>query len=255
VVESTYGDRLHDDSGALRVFAETIIRTAERGGVILIPSFAVDRTEIVLFHLRQLELERKIPILPIFVDSPMALAALRLYEAAISEGDRSLNPEVLGKPELLKPANLTEVRRVDDSMALNSRSGPMIIISASGMATGGRVLHHLSNRLPDARNAVILVGYQAEGTRGRSLVDGARSVKMLGRYVPVEAEVVNLPAFSVHADRAEILDWLAAAESRPEVVYIVHGDPAAAEALRSAVARELRMNAVVPRYLERVRLD
>ena len=255
VVESTYGDRLHDDSGALRVFAETIIRTAERGGVILIPSFAVDRTEIVLFHLRQLELERKIPILPIFVDSPMALAALRLYEAAISEGDRSLNPEVLGKPELLKPANLTEVRRVEDSMALNSRSGPMIIISASGMATGGRVLHHLSNRLPDARNAVILVGYQAEGTRGRSLVDGARSVKMLGRYVPVEAEVVNLPAFSVHADRAEILDWLAAAESRPEVVYIVHGDPAAAEALRSAVARELRMNAVVPRYLERVRLD
>ncbi len=140
-------------------------------------------------------------------------------------------------------------------MALNHLSGPMIIVAASGMATGGRVLHHLANRLPDERNIVLLVGYQAEGTRGRSLVDGAPSVKMLGRYIPVRAETVNVPAFSVHADQSEILHWLKRAEHEPQAVFIVHGDPAAAEALRETIVRELRWNAVVPHYLERVRLD
>jgi metallo-beta-lactamase family protein len=123
------------------------------------------------------------------------------------------------------------------------------------MATGGRVLHHLANRLPDERNTVILVGYQAEGTRGRSLLEGASSVKMIGRYIPVRAEVVNIPAFSVHADQPEILGWLKSAPAAPDVVYVVHGDPAAADALRTAIVRELHWNAVVPRYLERVRLD
>jgi metallo-beta-lactamase family protein len=255
VVESTYGDRRHDDAGAIELFADTIARTADRGGTIVIPSFAVDRTEVVLFHLRRLQVEGRIPRLPVYVDSPMALAALKQYEGAISESAPEISPEVAGKPEVLQPSHLTEVRTVQESIELNARAGPMIIISASGMATGGRVLHHLSNRLPDKRNTVILVGYQAEGTRGRSLLEGARSVKMLGRYVPVEAEVVNLPAFSVHADQREILDWLISAGSRPEVVYVVHGDPSAAEALRTAIVTELRWNAVVPRYLERVRLD
>lgn len=255
VVESTYGDRTHDDAGALKAFADAINRTAARGGVIVIPSFAVDRTEIILFHLRRLELEKRIPVLPIFVDSPMALAALRLYQDAISSADPAIRPEVAGQPQLLEPARLAEVRTVQESIALNREQSPMIIISASGMATGGRVLHHLANRLPDQRNTVILVGYQAEGTRGRSLLDGAPSVKMIGRYIPVRAEMVNLPAFSVHADRGEILDWLKRAPKPPEVVYVVHGDPAAAEALRAAIAQELRWNAVVPRYLERVRLD
>ncbi len=255
VVESTYGDRLHDDRGALRVFADAIVRTAARGGVIVIPSFAVDRTEVVLFHLRQLELEHRIPALPIYVDSPMALAALRIYQEAIVSGDSAINPEIVGKPEILRPANLAEIKSVDESIALNSQAGPMIIISASGMATGGRVLHHLANRLPEERNTVILVGYQAEGTRGRSLLDGARAVKMLGRYVSVGAEVVNIPAFSVHADQSEIVNWLRSALVPPEVIYLVHGDPAAAEALRERIARELRWHAVIPRYLERVRLD
>ena len=123
------------------------------------------------------------------------------------------------------------------------------------MATGGRVLHHLANRLLDQRNTVILVGYQAEGARGRSLLEGASSVKMIGRYVPVRAEIVNIPAFSVHADRAEIIDWLKSAAAVPEVVYLVHGYPAASEELRATIVRELGWNAVVPRYLERVRLD
>jgi metallo-beta-lactamase family protein len=255
VVESTYGDRLHDDSGALKTFAESIIRTTARGGVIVIPSFAVDRTEIILFHLRRLQLENRIPPVPVYVDSPMALAALKLYQDAIGAGDTAFKPEVVGRPELLEPGNLSEVRTVTESIALNRKQGPMIIISASGMATGGRVLHHLANRLSDERNTVMLVGYQAEGTRGRSLLDGAASVKMLGRYVPVRAEIVNIPAFSVHADRSEIIGWLKSAAAVPEVVYVVHGDPAAAEALRSTIVRELGWNVAVPRYLERVRLD
>jgi metallo-beta-lactamase family protein len=255
VVESTYGDRLHDDSSALNAFAEAIARTAAREGVIVIPSFAVDRTEIVLLYLRRLQLENKIPALPVYVDSPMALAALKLYQDAISSGDSAMRLEIVGKPDILEPSNLTEVKTVEQSIALNSQQGPMIIISASGMATGGRVLHHLANRLPDPRNTVILVGYQAEGTRGRSLLEGASSVKMIGRYVPVGAEIVNIPAFSVHADQSEIISWLKRAAAAPEVVYVVHGDPVAAEALRSTIVRELRWNAVVPRYLERVRLD
>ena len=255
VVESTYGDRLHDDEGSLHAFTEAITRTAARGGVVIIPSFAVDRTEVILYYLRRLELERRIPTLPIYVDSPMALAALRLYQDAMTRGDPAVLPALRGKQEILRPANLTEIKSVDESMQLNNKPVPMIVISASGMATGGRVLHHLAHRLPDRANTVILVGYQAEGTRGRSLLEGARSIKMLGRYIPVEAEIVNVPAFSVHADRSEIIGWLRSAASRPEVIYVVHGDPAAAEALRTAIVTELRWNAVVPRYLERVRLD
>ena len=255
VAESTYGGRRHDDSGSLNALAEAVSRTAARGGVIVIPSFAVDRTEIVLFHLRCLELEKRIPKLPIYVDSPMALAALKLYQSAIAAGDSAIKPEVRGKPEMLEPANLSEVKTVEASIALNSQSGPMIIIAASGMATGGRVLHHLAHRLSDQRNTVVLVGYQAAETRGRLLLEGAPSVKMLGRYVPVRAEIVDLPAFSVHADQAEILAWLKSAAAPPEIVYIVHGEPAAAEHLRAAIVRELGWSAVVPRYLERVRLD
>jgi metallo-beta-lactamase family protein len=255
VVESTYGDRLHNDSAALDTFAEVISRTAARGGVVVIPSFAVDRTEVVLFHLRRLQIEKRIPVLPVFVDSPMALAALKLYQDAISTGDPVVRSEIAHRPEVLWPADLTEVKSVEESIALNRRKEPMIIIAASGMATGGRVLHHLANRLGDPRNTVILVGYQAEGTRGRLLLEGASSVKMIGRYVAVHAEIVNLPGFSVHADQAETIAWLKSAAAEPEVVYVVHGDPAAAEALRAMIVRELRWNAVVPRYLERVRLD
>jgi metallo-beta-lactamase family protein len=254
-VESTYGDRIHEDQKSLDSFADAIARTAARGGVIVIPSFAVDRTEVLLFHLRAMVQSGRIPGLPIYVDSPMALAALKLYKHAILTGSAEIRPEVAGRPEVLDPGLTSEVTTREESIALNSLAGPMIIISASGMATGGRVLHHLARGLPDARNAVILVGYQAEGTRGRALLEGAPAVKMLGRYVPVRAEVVNVPAFSVHADRAEILAWLATAPRRPELAFIVHGDPAAAQSLCAAVRKELGWNAVVPRHLEQVRID
>jgi len=254
VVESTYGDRLHDDALSIHLFDEAIARTAARGGTVIVPAFAVDRTEIILFHLRRLIQQGSVPAMPVYVDSPMALAALRLYKDAIIQHGSEIRPEARGKPELLDPGGLTEVKTVDESIALNDLAGPAVIISASGMATGGRVLHHLAHRLPDEKNTVILVGYQAEGTRGRSLLDGARSVKMLGRYVPVRAEVVNVPAFSVHADRAEIINWLRAAPSPPGTVYVVHGDPAAAQSLRAEIWKQLGWNAVVPRHLEQVSL-
>jgi len=255
LVESTYGDRAHDDAASIANFENAIAHTIEGGGVAVIPSFAVDRTEVVLFHLCRIIRESRIPAIPIYVDSPMALAALRLYKTAIANGTAEVRPEMIGQQELLDPGNLTEVRTPNESKALNASGGPMVIVSASGMATGGRVLHHLAHRLTDSRNTVILVGYQAAGTRGRSLLDGADSVKMLGRYVPVRAKIVNVPAFSVHADRGELIAWLRGAKRRPQVAYVVHGDPPASAALREAISHQLGWNAVMPHHLEQVRID
>jgi metallo-beta-lactamase family protein len=254
LVESTYGDRTHDDVKSIERFDEAIIRTAARGGVTVIPSFAVDRTEIVLFHLRRLVSTGRLPVIPIFVDSPMALAALRLYKAAIENSDLEVRPEVAGHPELIEPHGLVEVKTVQESIELNIRPGPMIIISASGMATGGRVLHHLAHRLSDERNTIILVGYQAAGTRGRTLLEGAPNVKLLGRYVPVRAEIIDVPAFSVHADQSELIEWLKGAPVAPEMTFVVHGEAEAAESLRGAIAKQLRFGAAVPRQLEHVRI-
>ncbi len=255
LVESTYGDRTHEDAAALARFEETLVRTAARGGTTVIPSFAVDRTEVLLLHLRRLVREGRVPNLPVYVDSPMALAALGVYRRAIAEGGIEIRPGFAGDGDPFDPGRLIEARTVEDSMAINDAREPSIIVSASGMASGGRVLHHLAHRLPDERNAVLLVGYQAEGTRGRSLADGAHEIKMHGRYIGVRAEVASVPAFSVHADRGEILSWLRRAPRAPETVFVVHGEPAAATALHDAIEAELGWTAAVPRYLEIVRVD
>jgi metallo-beta-lactamase family protein len=255
VVESTYGDRRHDDGDPTSRLAEVIVRTVARGGSVLIPAFAVDRTEVILHHLAGLLADERIPRqLPVFVDSPMALAALRVYRAAIARCDPDIRPGITGG-DLFEVPGLQEVHDVDGSKALNRPSQPSIVISASGMATGGRVVHHLAHWLPDTRNTIVLVGYQAQGTRGRQLLDGVRELKMLGRYIRVRADVVGLPQFSVHADSAELLAWIAAATPTPDAVYIVHGEPAASRALAGDVARTLDCTTVVPRLGERVRLD
>ncbi|MDO8432619.1 MAG: MBL fold metallo-hydrolase [Candidatus Binatus sp.] len=254
VIESTYGDRIHDDTSSLQRFADAIAKTVERGGVVVIPSYAVDRTEVVLHHLAGLRAAGRIPRVPIFVDSPMALAALRIYEDSIERGSPEIRDDIAHTRNFFNDRDLTEIKTVEESMRLNAMPGPMIIISASGMASGGRVLHHLKRRLPDRRNTVILVGYQTEGTRGRSLLEGAQMVKMLGAYVPVSAEVVEVPAFSAHADQNEIVNWLKQAKVRPQLVYVVHGAPAASEALRARIVHELGWNAVAPRNLEQVRI-
>jgi metallo-beta-lactamase family protein len=255
LVESTYGDRRHEDEASMHAFEEALRRTAARGGVTVIPSFAVDRTEVVLFHLRRLMQAGRVPAMPVYVDSPMALAALAVYRAALAAGGPDVQPHPAGSGDPFDPGDLREARTVEQSQAINAVHGPAVIISASGMAVGGRVLHHLAHRLPDARNTVILAGFQAEGTRGRALLEGVPAVKMLGRYVPVRADVASIPAFSVHADQAELLGWLRAAPRPPETVYVVHGEPAAAQALRQAIIAELGWTAIVPRFLEAVRLD
>lgn len=255
LIESTYGNRSHEDTNATERFADAINQTFKRGGIVVIPAFAVDRTEVVLHHLRQLRLAGAIPDVPVYVDSPMALAALDVYRHAIDTGNMEIRPEVQHTDPFDTP-NLHAVHEVAESMELDRLRFPAIIISASGMATGGRVLHHLKRYLPDHRNTVILVGFQAQQTRGRQLADGARQVKLLGAYVPVRADIVDLPSFSVHADRRELIDWLAASEGTPpDTTYIIHGEPVASDALQQAISEKLNWNAVVPSYLEHVRLD
>ncbi len=255
VLESTYGDRRHDEDESLRRFEATIVRTVERGGVVVIPAFAVDRTEVVLLRLRRLVREGRVPDLPVYVDSPMALAALDVYRAALAKGGPEIRAGFGGDGDPFDPGHLIEARTTAQSIAINDAPAPAIIVSASGMASGGRVLHHLARCLPDERNSVVLVGFQAAGTRGRALLEGARELKMLGRYVRVAAEIVSVPAFSVHADRDEILGWLRSEARAPETTFLVHGEPEAAAALHDAIERELGWTAVVPRYLEQVRLD
>ena len=253
VVESTYGDRAHDEAGALERFRDAIVRTLKRGGTVVIPAFAVDRTEVVLQHLAALRASGSIPDVPIYVDSPMALAALRVYEAALHDHAPDVRPGLPRDP--FDAGNVVEVRDPQESKSLDAMSYPSIVVSASGMATGGRVLHHLARRLPDSRHTVVLVGFQAEGTRGRRLLQGERVVKMLGRYVPVRAEIVDVTGMSVHADRDELVTWLSTAEEPPGSVFAVHGEPAASAALIDAVGRDLGWPAVAPRFGECVRLD
>ena len=254
LVESTYGDRSHDIVDGRARLADVVNRTVGRGGTIVIPSFAVDRTEVLLFHLRTLLDAGEIPHVPIYVDSPMASAALAVYRHAVEHGWPEIRPG-LGTEDLFEPAGLVEVRVVEASKRLHSQRYPSIVISASGMATGGRVLHHLMHRLPDSRNTVVLPGYQAEGTRGRQLIDGARQLKLLGRYVPVRAEVVNLAAFSVHADQGELVDWLTGSPTEPEATYLVHGEAPALAGLADAIGDRTGWGAIIPRHGERVRLD
>ncbi len=255
VIESTYGNRTHEDDAVVDLFVESISRTIGRGGTVLIPAFAVDRTEVLLRLLEQLVRAGRIPETPIYVDSPMALAALKSYREAIQEGWEEIRPELHGKEQPFSAGQLIEVRDVEESKKLTASTDAAIVISASGMATGGRVLHHLAARLPDARNCVILAGYQAAGTRGRHLLEGARTLKLLGRYIPVRAEIANLTALSVHADRDELVAWAGSAARKPDISFVVHGEPEASEALREALETRLNFPAVVPKQQERIRFD
>lgn len=253
LVESTYGDRRHPLADPDRI-ATVIRRTIRRGGVVLIPAFAVDRTPVVLHHLRRLTAEERIPRVPVFVDSPMALAALDVYRSAIREASPEIRGD-LGDGDPLDPGELRLAHSVEESVRLNEPGYPCIVISASGMATGGRVLHHLSRQLPESRNTVVLPGFQVPGTRGRALLDGAGTLKIHGRYVPVRAEVVAAPEYSAHADADELLAWLRRSPRQPDLAYVVHGEKEAAWTFAGRVAHQLEWTAVVPRYLETVRLD
>jgi metallo-beta-lactamase family protein len=240
VVESTYGDRRHAATDLAEDIARLVTETIERRGVIVVPAFAVGRAQHLLHLLAELEARRRIPPIPVFLDSPMAIAATRLFcRHEIDHG--------LGEAACTSMCKLPQyTQTADESKEIDRRTEPMIVISASGMATGGRVLHHLKRFLPDPRNTILLVGYQSAGTRGRSLADGAGELKIHGQYVPVRARVVQLQGLSAHADYREMLDWLAASKLAPRRVFVTHGEPAAADALRRRLVDELGWDAAVP---------
>jgi metallo-beta-lactamase family protein len=254
LIESTYGDREHPDPKGLEheAMADAVRRTIARGGSVLVPAFAVDRTEIVLKALTELREAGRIPHdVPIFVNSPMAVAALAVYREA--EGRGELRDDI--QPEdFFNLPNLREITDAEDSKRLNHPDHPSIIISSSGMATGGRVLHHLEAMLPDARNCVIFTGYQGVGTRGRSLLEGMKQMKFRGRYVPVKAEIVSDGEFSVHADASDLIDWLRDLSPQPETVFVTHGEEGSSDAFAAKIRDELHLTVVVPRYKEKVAL-
>jgi metallo-beta-lactamase family protein len=254
VLESTYGDRRHDDAASATQFEDAIDATLKHGGTVLIPAFAVDRTEMILHELAGLAQRGVLRDAPIYVDSPMALAALDVYAEALRQRRPQFLPTITehGLTELTPP-RLHTARTQEESRRIDRHNGPQIVISASGMATGGRVLHHLESMLPHSRNTVLIVGFAAAGTRARDLAEGATTLKMFGRYVPVRARIEQLPGLSAHADYPEVLDWLGAAPA-PATTYLVHGEPKAAEFLRERITERLRWTAVVPRPEERVLL-
>lgn len=248
VAESTYGDRRHPVADAAAELGDALRPVLERGGVAVIPAFAVGRAQLLLHLVAQLQLQHKIPAAPVYLNSPMATDVSALYRQHPDE-------HRLGTAELEAMARNTRiVTSVEESKALNRRKGPMVIVSASGMATGGRVLHHLVAFAPDPRNAILLSGFQAGGTRGAALAAGASTVRIFGRDVPVKAEVIQLESASAHADADEVLAWLRSAPKTPQSVFITHGEPDAADALRVRVERELGWKAQVPEYRDTVDL-
>ncbi|MDP1851674.1 MAG: MBL fold metallo-hydrolase [Candidatus Planktophila sp.] len=247
VTESTYGDRVHDTTA--ESFANEINAGIKRGGKILIPAFAVDRTEVILMALRALIEEKKIPSLPIYVDSPMAIAALELYRRAIAENSQEIRPGVSQQWSNQDPFDagaLKQLATTEDSKSLKDQEGIGVLIAASGMSSGGRVVHHLKNLLPDEKNTVILVGFQASGTRGRQLEDGQKAVKIHGGWIPVNAHICKVESFSVHADSDELILWLGQI-SKPTNTFIVHGEADSQATMKSRIEKELGWKATIPK--------
>lgn len=246
--ESTYGDRIHKQIDCKEELSKIINKTVNRGGNLIIPAFAVGRTQLILFYIYQLKKERKIPAVPIFVDSPMSIKVTNLL-------DDFANEHKLTEKECLEIFNDTKfTTTVDQSKRIFEQNVPSIIISASGMATGGRVLHHIAHYAPDNRNTILLVGYQAIGTRGRSLQDGKKELKIHGQIVKINAEVERLENMSAHADQNELTDWLRGFEDKPKQLFIVHGEEKSSQALAERVEREFNWNTTIPEYLQIVQL-
>ncbi len=247
VTESTYGDRVHDTTP--ESFAEEINAAIARGGAILIPAFAVDRTEVILMALKELMLAKKIPTIPVYVDSPMALSALNSYREAISSNSAEIRAGVSERFKSEDPfdaGSLHQMATTEESKSINEIETSAIIISASGMATGGRVVHHLANMLPNPKNTVILVGYQAQGTRGRALEDGVTELKIHGESVPVLAHISKVESFSVHADSDELIAWLKLAKA-PHQAFVVHGETSGQEHIQSRLTEELGWKVTIPK--------
>ncbi len=264
-VESTYGNRRHppDDDGA--ELARVVTSTAKRGGKVIIPSFALGRVEELLYWIDRLEGRRQIPELPVYVDSPMAKAVLATYSKRLSELDPDVRDQAISanggrrvaerRQCAFMTAKMHVVSSIEESRALQESAGPAIIISSSGMATGGRVLHHLARTLPDARNTVLFAGYQAAGTRGRALLEGATHVRIHGQEVPAKAAIARLDSMSAHADADEILRWLRGFQAPPALTCLVHGEPEAMDALKARIERELGWSIRMPEPHGKMTID
>jgi metallo-beta-lactamase family protein len=260
LVESTYGDRTHerDDDGA--GLARIVNETVARGGKVIIPAFALGRVEELLYWIKVLEDRRAIPELPVYVDSPMASAVLAEYrerahelDVDVSKGDGPLARAARGL-SMFATARLRVISAIAESRQVQETAAPMIVISSSGMATGGRVLHHLRRALPDERNTVLFVGYQAAGTRGRALRDGVKVSRMHGEDVPVRARIEAIDSMSAHADAGEIMRWLGGFRRPPRVTYLVHGEPGPMDTLKARIERDLGWTAIAPEHQQTVEL-
>jgi metallo-beta-lactamase family protein len=249
VVESTYGDRRHErvDPGAM--LESVITHTLKKGGVILIPTFAVGRAQTLLYLIGELISTGKIPKIPLYLDSPMAITATDLFYRYNDQ--HKLSAETCRLMDEL----VTCTRSVEESKAIAARNGPKIILSASGMLTGGRVLHHLKLYVREQRNTIVFVGYQAAGTRGANMLAGAESIKVHGNYVPVRAKLVSIDALSAHADYVEMAEWLSSVRGQPRKTFIVHGEPQSQDAFRRYLADQLGWSAVIPSFGDSVQLD
>lgn len=249
VVESTYGDRRHDGHDPEEALGQIIERTVRRGGTVVIPSFAVGRAQSLLFHLERLRAAGTLRNVPIFVNSPMATDASKIL-------CRHMDDQRLSEDACRRACGVAHyVQSVEESKGLNANPMPKVIVSASGMATGGRVIHHLKQYAPDPRNTILFAGFQAAGTRGAAMVAGVDTVKIHGEYVPVRAEVQNLSMLSAHADADEILRWLRNFRRPPRMAFITHGEPTASDVLRRRIQDELGWACRVPEHLERANLS
>ncbi|MGA7695115.1 MAG: MBL fold metallo-hydrolase [Candidatus Sulfotelmatobacter sp.] len=252
VMESTYGNRLHPKEDPMPELAALINATARRGGSVVVPAFAIERTQKLVFILKHLIESGEIPRIPVFCDSPMAIRAVEVFlkhDEEYSDDTRSMIKRY-GSP--LDWPGFTFASTAEESKKINAVVMPSIIISSSGMVTGGRILHHLAQRLPDSKNLVLFIGFQAPGTRGFAIKSKAPEVKIFGDFVPIRAQVAALEQFSDHADPPELLQWLRTFRNRPGVTYLVHGEPDAAGQLRDLMKKELGWNVDVARYLEKV---
>jgi metallo-beta-lactamase family protein len=254
LVESTYGDRLHEPDDDGERFATLVNEAVKRGGKLIIPSFAIGRVEEVLYWLQRLEEQKRIPVLPVYVDSPMAAGALQFYKERVNELDPEMNQN-MRKVCLFCTARMKIVETPEQSKGVTASTDPAIVIAASGMATGGRVLHHLAAALPDAKNTVLFVGYQAVGTRGRALVDGVKEVRIHGQMVPVASTIERIDSMSAHADAGEIMRWLSGFSKPPAMTYLVHGEPIPLQTLAARIQAELHWPVHIAQHMERVELN
>jgi metallo-beta-lactamase family protein len=249
LMESTYGDRDHDTGDVETILTKIIGNTVHRGGTVIIPAFTVGRAQNLIYYLGRLKASNRLPrLLPVFLDSPMAIDATEIFEHHAADQKLSASAfKEFGR-------DVRYVRSGEQSKALTASPMAKVIISASGMATGGRVLHHLERYAPDPKNAILFAGFQAGGTRGAAMVAGAETIKMHGRYVPVKAEVHNLSMLSAHADRGELLRWACGFEKPPLTTFVVHGEPGGADALRHALEEKYHWPCMVPDHAQTVEL-